>query len=133
MGLVCPSTEGFLMTRKQNVWGKATYNFGRVHIWQIAQTLMRRRVLRRIIWIYAICKYSLCGIICINAFTTSPQLRTLNFRQATPLIDELFHISIQTTNFRNVSIHGFDSLYTALEIMMQPNVRTHCSVWSVRI
>ena len=43
-------------------------------------------------WVYAICKCSLFEIIgdCINALTTSPQLRTLNFRQGTPLINYIF-------------------------------------------
>ena len=36
----------------------------------------------RFIWIFAICK---CSTFFINALTTSPQLRTLIFRQATPL------------------------------------------------
>ena len=54
--------------------------------WQIAQTLMRRRVLRRLSRTYVIWKCSHFWRICINAQTTSPQLRTLIFRQATPLI-----------------------------------------------
>ena len=38
-----------------------------------------------LIWVYAIWKCSLFGIVCINASATFPQLRTLNIRQATPL------------------------------------------------
>ena len=47
--------------------------------WQTAQTLMRRRVLRRLIWVYAVCIYSLFK--CIQPVT---HVRTLNFRLATP-------------------------------------------------
>ena len=57
--------------------------------WQIAQTLMRRRL----IWVYAIC---ICPLFCINAFTTFPLVRTVNFRQATPLAQ--VHSSLRLAN-----------------------------------
>ena len=41
---------------------------------------MRRCSMRRLIWVYAICE---CCFF-INALNTSPQLCTLDFRQATP-------------------------------------------------
>ena len=41
---------------------------------------------RHFIWVYARCKCSFFGIVCIHPLTTFPQLPTLNFRQATPLI-----------------------------------------------
>ena len=48
--------------------------------WQTAQTLMRHHVLRRLIWVYAVC---ICSFFaCIQPV---PQVRTLNFRLATPL------------------------------------------------
>ena len=50
-------------------------------VWKIAQC----RILRHIIWVCAIFKCFLFGLLCINAYTTFPQLRTLNFRQAMPL------------------------------------------------
>ena len=46
----------------------------------IAQSLMRRRVLRRLIWIYTVC---ICSFFA--CFQPVPQVRTLNFRLATPL------------------------------------------------
>ena len=43
--------------------------------WQTANTLMRRRVLRRLIWVYAACIWSFFA--CIQPV---PQVRTFNFR-----------------------------------------------------
>ena len=48
--------------------------------WQTAQTLIRRRVLWRLIWVYAVC---ICFLFeCIQLVS---HVRTLNFRLATPL------------------------------------------------
>ena len=41
---------------------------------------------RRLIWLYTICKCLLFGFLCMRILTMSRQLRTLNFRQATPLL-----------------------------------------------
>ena len=53
--------------------------------WQTAQTLMRRHVLQRLIWVNA---------VCIHAFT---QVRTLNFRLA-GVCDHVHTKPSQSTN-----------------------------------
>ena len=53
--------------------------------WQTAQTRMRRRILRRLIWVSANCICSLFEYI-----QPVPQMRTLNFRLATLLHWKVF-------------------------------------------
>ena len=69
-----------------------------VFIWQTAQTLMRRRILRRLIWVYAVCVRSFFA--CIQPV---PLVRTLNFRLATPLIITLAFCGWRLTIFQPVT------------------------------
>ena len=81
-------------------------------IWQIAQTLMRHRIL-----VKAICKCSFFKIICINALTTSPQLRTLNFRQTTLLT--LISIKFERDGFDV----PFDDVVLTTTLVMEKTVK----------
>ena len=61
---------------------------------------MRRS--RRLIWVCAILKCSVFGFFFyINALTTSSQLRTLDFRQATPM----YLVLRQSKKKENLSLH----------------------------
>ena len=88
--------------------------------WHIAQTLMRRRVMRRLIWVYAICT---CSLFYINALTTSTQVRTLNFRQATPLAQ--VHSSLRLANK-----HVHESVFGPYIVLLLKQKQFYFAAWN---
>ena len=69
--------------------------------WQTAQSLMRCRIIRCLIWVSAVCIYSLFA--CIQPV---PQVCTLNFRLAMPLLLVLF-FSLSEISYRCIHLSIF--------------------------
>ena len=69
----------------------------------------------RLVWVNAICKCPLFGcFFSINALTRSPQLRTLNFRLATPLLDSF---SLPTSLLCKTALVPMERTMKVLEVI----------------
>ena len=61
-------------------------------------------ILRRLIWVYVICKWFFLNWMHKCIYHVPEKLRTLNFRQTKPLASSIYYVSHKQTSLRSTNI-----------------------------